>query len=135
MTRARVIVSGSRHPLSADQMDFVRERMYWAQEQVAREHGWPLWGVGDAKGVDEYATSVLWELAPLIFNAEWDRLGRRAGPDRNRRMVLWATSEGGPAYLIAFPARDSRGTWDCIRQAVAAGMAVFVFPLPDSGRV
>lgn len=31
--------------------------------------------------------------------AEWDRLGRKAGPIRNQRML----DEGKPALVIAFP--------------------------------
>lgn len=54
-----------------------------------------------------------------IFTADWDSLGRSAGPTRNGHMLFAA---GDMALVIAFP--GGRGTADCVRQAKARGMLV-----------
>jgi hypothetical protein len=56
--------------------------------------------------------------------AEWSRLGRSAGFVRNTAMV-----EAGADLCVAFPARGSRGTWDCLRKAVDAGIPSRLYPL------
>jgi hypothetical protein len=56
--------------------------------------------------------------------AEWDRLGRRAGPVRNAHMVSL-----GADVCLAFPAKGSRGTWDCLQRAVDAGIPSHLYPL------
>ena len=71
---------------------------------------------GHAKGVDSMAE--YWAQSnkiPLkIFPAEWDRLGKRAGHERNHKMAQYA---GG---LIAFWNGYSRGTKDMIKHATMA---------------
>ena len=59
--------------------------------------------------------------------ASWDRRGKRAGPERNQRMVdtLSALRATHDCYVWAFLKGDSRGTRDCIRRAKAAGFRVF----------
>ncbi|QRY51792.1 SLOG family protein [Mycolicibacterium septicum] len=56
------------------------------------------------------------------FPANWKELGKRAGPYRNQQMV-----DSGADVCLAFPTAESRGTWDCIRRAEAAGIPVKVF--------
>lgn len=61
------------------------------------------------------------------YQAEWARLGRAAGPDRNMRMLREELSEP-PFYpeaklvVIAFP--GNAGTLDMVRRARAAGVEV-----------
>nr|WP_296764188.1 hypothetical protein [Rhodococcus sp. (in: high G+C Gram-positive bacteria)] len=43
------------------------------------------------------------------------------GPERNQKMV-----DSGADICIAFPLEDSRGTWDCINKAKAAGIPVTI---------
>jgi hypothetical protein len=50
--------------------------------------------------------------------AEWDRLGRKAGPIRNHRML----DEGKPDLVAAFP--GGRGTSGMIALANKAGVEV-----------
>lgn len=75
---------------------------------------------GNASGVDRIAG--FWarqrDIPNLKFTAEWDRLGRAAGPIRNQRMI----EEGRPDLVIAFP--GGRGTADMVRRAKAAGIKV-----------
>lgn len=52
------------------------------------------------------------------FHAEWKRLGRAAGPIRNKRML----DEGKPDLVVAFP--GGHGTANMIWQAKADGVEV-----------
>jgi hypothetical protein len=56
--------------------------------------------------------------------ADWEHLGRRAGPMRNRSMLA-----RNPDLVLAFHAniRESRGTADMIRAARAAGVEVRLY--------
>lgn len=56
--------------------------------------------------------------------ANWDQYGKSAGPLRNTLMVKL-----GADVCLAFPAPGSRGTWDCIRKAVDAGIPTRIYPL------
>lgn len=61
------------------------------------------------------------------YTADWGRLGRAAGPDRNARMVA-----SGADLCLAYPHGDtSRGTLDCLTRAVAAGIPCRVTELVD----
>jgi hypothetical protein len=78
---------------------------------------------GAAKGADTIAASLAdhmgWDVE--AFPAEWDRFGRRAGPVRNQLMV-----DHGADICLVFPLPDSRGTWDCVRRAKAAGIPLVI---------
>ena len=52
------------------------------------------------------------------FHAEWKRLGRAAGPIRNKRML----DEGKPDLVVASP--GGTGIANMMRQARAAGVEV-----------
>lgn len=56
--------------------------------------------------------------------ADWDRYGRQAGMLRNAAMVRL-----GADVCLAFPSRDSVGTWDCVKRAVRAGIRAEVYPI------
>ena len=55
---------------------------------------------------------------PKIFNAEWQKYGKMAGPMRNGRMARNAT------HLIAFLRIGSRGTANMIKQAQENGLKI-----------
>ena len=63
------------------------------------------------------------------FPADWDKHGRKAGPMRNQEMVDclcgWRDNNS-ECHVFAFPLPDSRGTWDCVNRAKAAGFRVEV---------
>lgn len=50
--------------------------------------------------------------------ADWDGLGRKAGPIRNQRML----DEGKPDLVVAFP--GDKGTADMVRRARTASLEV-----------
>ena len=53
------------------------------------------------------------------FFAEWKDHGRRAGPIRNKQMLV----EGKPDLVIAFP--GGKGTANMVKQAEKAGVEIF----------
>ncbi len=115
----RVIVSGSRHGASPGLVESLLAAL--APEVVIE---------GGATGVDELARRWAWQHAvdSHTYRAHWQHYGSAAGPERNARMLLCSE----PDLVVAFPARDSRGTWDLIRRARAAGVKTVVVPNESS---
>lgn len=68
---------------------------------------------GGAKGADSLAERFAkdYSIECKIFLPEWDKLGKKAGLLRNTDIVNAAT------YMIAFPSKDSKGTFDSINKA------------------
>lgn len=79
---------------------------------------------GGARGADALADKAARELGFAVeeYQADWHKHGRAAGPLRNQRML----DEGKPDRVIAFPLPGSIGTWDMVRRARKAGIAVDV---------
>jgi hypothetical protein len=77
---------------------------------------------GGATGVDTLAIAwaSMYNKPYRVFHAEWDRLGRRAGPIRNAEMAVYADG------LIAFWNGESKGTKNMIDQMAAKGAWVYV---------
>jgi hypothetical protein len=75
---------------------------------------------GDARGADRMAGE--WarnhRVENIKFCADWEKLGRKAGPIRNQLML----DEGKPDLVVAFP--GGRRTADMVRRARAAGVEV-----------
>ena len=75
---------------------------------------------GGARGADSRAAD--WAVAQGIpcevYMADWEGIGRKAGPIRNQRML----DEGKPDLVVAFP--GGRGTADMVRRARSAGLDV-----------
>lgn len=122
----RVIFSGTRLDLTEADAERVRA-------VVLHYHGRANYlGVGCCPtGVDALVRQLLGGDV-RVFEADWTRLGKAAGPERNGRMVAWASGAPRP-LLVAFPdARDDQrksGTGDCYRQAVAAGVDAVTKPV------
>lgn len=83
--------------------------------------------VGDCIGVDEIARQWAHEqhIETHRFIADWERLGKAAGPERNRRMI----DHGKPDLVLAFPGARSVGTWDAVRYAARRGVKIYLYPL------
>src|ERR1700712_5336517 len=107
----RVLVCGGRN--FAD-----RESLFHELHTLAETHGWLTIIEGGAKGADalarDWATGCYHGL--VTVRAEWHRLGNRAGPIRNPRMLV----SGKPDIVLAFP--GGRGTADMVRQAHEVGV-------------
>jgi YspA, cpYpsA-related SLOG family len=75
---------------------------------------------GGARGADamagEFANTN--NIREMMFEADWEKHGRKAGPMRNQQMI----DEGKPDLVVAFP--GGRGTADMVRRARMAGIKV-----------
>jgi hypothetical protein len=113
----RVLVCGGRNYTHLG-------RLYWCLDSLHHERGFTLLIAGGARGADTLAAE--WAAArnvPFkIYMAEWKRLGRKAGPIRNERML----NEGKPELVVAFP--GGRGTAHMTRIAREAGVEVIEIP-------
>ena len=81
---------------------------------------------GEAPGADSMARD--WALENQIpvkrYPANWDEFGKKAGPIRNRQMLM----EGNPDLVIAFHEKieKSKGTKDMINVANKAKVSVIL---------
>jgi hypothetical protein len=109
----KVLVCGGRH--YAD-----RERLTTVLDRLRAERGFSLVIAGGARGADTLAEE--WAKAaglPCdVYRADWEGLGRKAGPIRNERML----HEGKPELVVGFP--GGRGTAHMCRIAREAGVEV-----------
>ncbi|GAA2294255.1 hypothetical protein GCM10010149_47790 [Nonomuraea roseoviolacea subsp. roseoviolacea] len=126
----KVIVTGSRDWPDIDAVCLALWRAYL----VAERGGYSLTVVhgGCATGADamtsawcRIAVDLGLNVVEQVFYADWRR-GRRAGPERNRRMI-----ECGADKVIAFNRNDSRGTTGTVRMAEEAGIPVEPYTIRD----
>jgi hypothetical protein len=115
----RILITGERHWTCYELAEAVLNRL------VAR-YGPNLVIVhGGACGVDNSFNLACREARITVepHLADWKGLGNVAGPDRNREMV-----QAGADLCIALhrTLASSKGTKDCIRQALAAGIPVYL---------
>ena len=77
---------------------------------------------GHAGGADRLGElyAVEHDLNYVIFPADWDKLGRKAGPIRNSQMLRYAMEQ--QPMLIAFWDGKSRGTGDTVTKARRLGV-------------
>lgn len=76
---------------------------------------------GGAAGVDTLAERFAadYNIECKVFEADWSRYGKSAGPRRNSEIVNTGT------IMIAFVAEDSVGTYDSINKARAKKIPVY----------
>lgn len=77
---------------------------------------------GECRGTDALALRYMKKnIIPYeIYNAEWGKYGKGAGPIRNNKMVEIGTD------LIAFLSEESKGTKQIIKKAQEKGLNVYV---------
>lgn len=77
---------------------------------------------GDARGTDRLCGRVANSMGIPVrkFRADWDGLGKRAGPIRNQQML----DEGKPNAAIGFP--GGVGTRDMTRRLIAAKIPILI---------
>jgi hypothetical protein len=109
----RIGIVGSRHFAS-------REVVQRFLESMPRD---AIVVSGGAEGVDSWSVEIGRSLGmqTLVFQADWHRRGRKAGPIRNAEIV------GHIDELVAFWDGRSRGTLNTIALATKAGLPVTVF--------
>lgn len=113
----KIMVTGSRHHDDVDLIwDALDETAEFWSEITLMEGG----ALGADRIAREWAQSI--NLAVATYEADWVKHGRAAGPIRNQAMV-----DDRPDIVLAFPLDDSRGTYDAIRRARAAGIEVRIY--------
>jgi hypothetical protein len=115
----RILVTGSRDWSAPAPVLAAIERV------EARSSGPLVLVHGAARGLDSMAAELIrgrprW--TEEAHPADWATHGRAAGHRRNAAMV-----DLGAALCLAFPLPGSRGTWDCVRRAVEAGVPAMVW--------
>ncbi len=76
----------------------------------------------------DYASDGYNTTSDIPMPAQWDNLGKRAGPVRNSGMVdvlRGLRLAGHDCVVVAFPLGKSFGTRDCMRKAKSAGFVVY----------
>ncbi|MHB1772290.1 MAG: SLOG family protein [Acidimicrobiales bacterium] len=120
MTEAyRILVCGTRDGVPADLLD--SELTALVPDVVI---------TGGARGAD--AQAAAWAHARgvevVTYEADWATHGPAAGPIRNQAMLDGTK----PDLVLAFPSPTSVGTYDMLRRAKAAHVAIRIVNVPTS---
>jgi hypothetical protein len=121
----RVIVTGCREW----RCEALAERVV---ARMVKRYGYDLVIVhGAAPGVDHAfdLAALKYRVRREPYPAEWIHHGAAAGPIRNGRMV-----KAGARFVLAVHRflANSKGTKDCVRQAMAAGIPVYLIDSEDA---
>lgn len=118
----RLIIAGSR---TIDDYEMVNDALLnspWAVNNL--QHGQRIEEIvhGGAEGVDTIAGEVAEEhdIPVKVFDPQWEKYGKAAGPERNRIMAQYSDS------LMAIWDGESKGTEDMIEKALSHGLDVYV---------
>jgi len=78
-----------------------RAALFAALDRLHAQRAFGVVIAGGARGADTLAVEWATDrgIPTEVYMAEWDRLGRKAGPIRNQRML----DEGRPGLVVAFP--------------------------------
>lgn len=120
----RMLVTGTRNQLTPQQRTTIRGKLTTAAS-TARAHGQPVivvHGQCHLGGVDAEADAWADRTPGCHAEAHPAWPGKRLA--RNTDMV-----RAGADICLAFPVRSSRGTWDCVRKAAAAGIPCRIYPI------
>ena len=83
---------------------------------------------GGCRGIDE--VGGLWAIhngiKPIIFNPDWARHGKAAGPIRNNQMAKYADA------LVAIWDGESKGTWGMIKRADKLGLKMLLITVGET---
>ena len=117
----KVLVTGSRHWQDFDAVKFMLEEVH--PDIVVH---------GRARGADCCAHFACEELGLTVANgrlrpypADWVAHGSAAGPIRNQKMLDVEHTKKEPIDMcLAFPEKDSVGTWDMVERCLKAGIPV-----------
>jgi hypothetical protein len=94
------------------------------RDRLHQERGFSLVIARVARGADTFAEE--WARAArlpcTVYQANWEGLGRKAGPIRNQRML----DEGLPDLVVPFP--GGKATADMVRRAREAAIEVIEVP-------
>jgi len=82
---------------------------------------------GGCRGPDQAAGNVgsRFSVPVHVYTADWAK-GRRAGPERNERMIRHSAATHCLALCDKYDLEDSRGTFDCVTRCRAHSIPVWV---------
>jgi hypothetical protein len=120
--RAKILACGDRNYYNYKyvqvKLDEIAQTYFYGEKIVLIE--------GGAKGADTLARLAAERLGWAIVTvpAQWDKLGKAAGPVRNKAML-----DMEPDIIVAFHdnIRESKGTYDMMCQGNTMGVPVFLF--------
>ena len=119
-----VLVSGSREYTNGEMIDSYLSTI--DEEFMIIE--------GGARGADRLCRE--WAIANDVLyttvEADWKKYNKAAGHIRNQAMLDMAMSLSDNTVLIAFPLKESKGTYNMIGICQNAGMEVVVAPWRDT---
>ncbi len=100
-----------------------RKTMFYVLDKYNENFGIKCIVSGGARGADTLAEVYAFErqIPLVIYNAEWDKYGKKAGFIRN------VTIAENCDVVIAFPTKESKGTWHTITIAKKMNKPVYVF--------
>ncbi len=80
---------------------------------------------GGAAGADFWAEyfAVHYKVSRIVHEAQWEKYGKSAGPIRNRLVV----SDADVLFAFYSDKSKSRGTQNCVSQALKSGIPVFEY--------
>jgi hypothetical protein len=114
----KILVSGSRYLSDPQLIRSVFEGVFKEYPKGTLIHG-------GAKGVDRFVGELAKEAGYEVIEckANWEKYGKGAGMIRNQEMV----DNYSPDLLIAFPIKESRGTFHTIKYAEKKGIETRVY--------
>jgi len=126
IVKHRLLITGYRHWTDQETIRIALT----AARTILGDHTTLVQGNCPNGGADLIAKTFwnLWQLPVESHPADFNKLGRRAGPLRNQHMV-----DLGATLCLAFQHTKSRGTKDCIRRATLAGIPVRIFNAQEEG--
>ncbi len=116
----KLLVCGDRNWSNRQFIMDVIQRIEWGSPALTVIHG-------GCRGADTLAESICDEmdLFSEVYQADWKKHGKAAGPIRNQQML----TDGKPDVVIAFhpSIETSKGTGGMVKLARDAGLPVAVF--------
>jgi hypothetical protein len=91
---------------------------------------------GNARGADSVAKwwAAAHDVEQRVYPAQWNIYGNAAGPIRNQQMLDKEHLDEAPIErVLAFPTKESKGTWDMVKRAEAAGIRVTIYYIGPPG--
>jgi len=129
----RVLVTGGRNWTDETAIyDALKELVEVAQrfggEKIVVVHGGAR-GADMGAGIAAIRLGLDTETHPII-DEDWEQKGLAAGPIRNRKML--DTLDPKRDVVIAFPTKESKGTWDTVEEARRRKIHVIIHAEPGS---
>lgn len=116
----RVVVSGDRTYRD-------KPLVYRVMDDLHRQYGIEVVFHGEAPGLDGIVKQWAVERGIPVFGCPYaSALGKQGGPIRNGWLLKYGLPNGShdPHLVVAFPMKNSVGTWNMVTQAKALGLSI-----------